>query len=346
MNRSRGTPALLAALAILASACSRPPRGMRRLDSGDSNHRFRIDESRRHLFYIEGGDLLATRLGVVDLRSGRRSSYRFSPEHIVAIQPSLGENAVTVAVQSLDDSGEGNYQLLKVDADSGRVLLRKPSEALSKADIVNFGGSAPVEARAVGGARPGIKVVALDAGRRSSAFFPTPAEPGNVILSPNGKVYESNLAPDGNWKVEELDPASGGRRTVASFAGEVESMAHVGHGLAVLRRGDGGAGPRVLAMVDAVAGQVELELPWSDGESEILGADTAKRLLYVRMNEGESQTCWAIQFDEAGLRAASAYLAAARAPDVRKLTNTDIMGLVVVIGTLAVMGAVVAGASN
>jgi hypothetical protein len=338
--------ALVAALAVLAPACSRPPKGMRRLDSGDSNHRFRIDASRRHLFYIEGGDLIATRLGVVDLETGRRSSYRFSPEHIVAIQPSLGENAVTVAVESADDAGEGNYQLLKVDTDSGRVLLRKPSEALSKADIVNFGGSAPVEAQAVGGARPGIKVAALNAGRRSTTFFPTPTEPGNVLLSPNGEIYASSLAPDGHWKVEELDPANGARRTVASFAGEVESMAHVGHGLAVLRTGDGGAGPRVLAMVDAVAGQVELELPWSDGESEILGADTAKRLLYIRMNEGESQTCWAIQFDEAGLRAASAYLAAARAPDVRKLTNTDVMGLIIVGGMLLVMTAVLAGASN
>ena len=208
--------ALLAALAAFAPACSRPPKGMRRLDSGDSNHWFRIDQRRRHLFYVEGGDYIATRLGVVNLESGRRKSYRLSPEHIVALQPSFDEDAVTVAVESAGESREGSYELLKVDADSGRVLLRKPSESLSEKDFVKFGepapldeaeprpsaltpsrppqqvpadgGSAAFEAVPVGGARPGIKSAALRAGRRSFTFFATPTEPENMILAPNGKI--------------------------------------------------------------------------------------------------------------------------------------------------------------
>ena len=361
MNGSgRAASGALLALALLAPACSRPPKGMRRLDSGDSNHWFRIDQRRRHLFYVGGGDLIATRLGVVNLESGRRKSYRLSPEHIVAIQPSFHDDTVAVAVESEGEADEGRYEMLKVDADSGRVLLRKPSDTLSDKDIVAFGepapldrnagapaeGSAAVEAQAVGGPRPGLKTSALRGKRRSITLFPTETEPENVVLAPDGKAFASYAAADGKWKVEEFDPSNGVRRTVAAFSGPVESMAYVGQGLVLLRQGDGGSGPRQLAMVDATAGRVALELPWSDGESAILGADTAKRLLYIRMNEGASQTCWAVHFDEPALRAASAYLAAARGPNVRKLMNTDVMGLVVVGGMLIVLTALVAAARS
>ena len=122
-------------------------------------------------------------------------------------------------------------------------------------------------------------------------------------------------------------------------------MARVASGLAVLRRREGVDGPRVLDIVDAGGAGVELELPWSNEDSEILGADTAKRLLYVRMNEGERQTCWAVRFDEKALRAASAYLTAARAPGVPKLTATDAVGLVVIAGMIFALFALI-GASG
>lgn len=362
--------ALFAALAVFAAACSRPPKGMRRLDSGDLNHGFRIDQRRRHLFYVEGGGDRATRLGVVNLENGRRRSYRFSPEHIVALQPSFHEDAVAVAVEASRASG---YELLKVEAESGRVLLRKPSETLTEKDFVNFGEHAPLDdddrtpsseltpsgptapeandepetmgVRPIGGVRPGIRATTARAGRRSVVFFGTETAPKNMILAPDGKVYASSRG-EGKWKIEEFDASNGKRRTVASFTGEVESMAYVGHGLVLLRRGDGGSGPRILAMVDAAAGRVALELPWSDGVSEILDADTDKRLLYIRMNEGESQTCWSVHFDETALRDASAYLAAARAPNVRKLTDTDVLGLVVIGGMLVLLIAIPAVARN
>jgi hypothetical protein len=353
MSRAAAS-ALLAALAVLAPACSRPPKGMRRLDSGDSNHWFHVDQRRRHLFYLQGGGDWVTKLGVVNLETGRRGSYRFSPENIVAIHPSFHEDAVTVAVEASGGSHAENYDLLKVDADSGRVLLREPRATISAESVAAFGESSPldpsegapagvltpsvssttedngsvrVRVEPVGGVAPGIKATTLRGGRRTTAFFPTPTAPENTIIGPDGQIYTSSLAPDGKWRVEELQPLNGVRRTLAVFSGKVESMAYAGQGLALLRRGDDGSGPRQLALIDAAAGRVALELPWSDGESEILDADTDQRLLYIRMNEGEAQTCWAVHFDEPALRAASAYLAAARAPGVRKMTDTDVLAL-------------------
>lgn len=340
--------ATLAALAALAAACSRPPRGMRRLDSGDANHWFAIDHSRRRLFYIQGdGDLIASRLGVVDLQTRRRESYRFSPERIVALRPSSDGSSVTVAVENDDDSDEGRYQLLKVDAATGRVLLRKASDSLEEKDFAAFVGpprAAAVEAQPAAGLRPGVMTVMRRARQKSIRFFPTPTRPRNVALAPNGEVYASYLSTGGNWKIEQLDPATGVRRALASFPGKVESMAYVGRGLAVLRRREGASGPRLLAMVGE--GGVELELPWSNGDSEILGADTAKRLLYVWMDEGESRTCWAVHLDERALRAASAYLTKARAPNVPKLTGTDVVGLVVAGGMLIVLFALLAASAT
>ena len=298
---------LFAALAAFAAGCSRPPRGMRRLDAGDVNHRFRLDRTKRRLFYIEGdGDLVASRLGVVDLETGDRKSYRFSPERIVALRPSPRGESVAVAVENDDDSEDGDYQLLKVDAATGRVLLRKASDSLSEKDFAAFDGPA----------------------------------------APVGEVYTIDRSPGGPWRIERFEPKTRTRRTVASFAGRVESLAGVGTGLAVLRRREGVDGPRLLDIVDASGAGVELELPWSNEDSEILGADTAKRLLYVRMNEGERQTCWAVRFDEKTLRAASAYLTAARAPGVPKLTATDLIGIVVIAGMLVVLFALLAGAGG
>jgi hypothetical protein len=122
-------------------------------------------------------------------------------------------------------------------------------------------------------------------------------------------------------------------------------MAPVGAGLAVLRRASPGSSRRALAMVNAATARVDLELPWNDGDSEILAADTAKHLLYLRMFEGENESAWAVHFDEPALRAASVWLARHRGPDVRKLTDTDEVGLVIaagavilVIGLFAVRG--------
>jgi hypothetical protein len=284
----------------------------------------------------------------VDLATGARKSYRFSPEHIVALRPSSDGTAVTVAVENDDDSDEEDYVLLKVDAATGRVVLRKPSDSLSKKDFAAFGdsasGSAVIEARPAGGLRAGIATAVRRAGRKSIRFFPTPAPPENIIRAVGDEVYASYRSSNGSWKIERLDPASGIRQTIAAFPGRVESMAHVGRGLAVLRRREGVSGPRLLSMVDA--GGVELELPWSNGDSEILGADTGKRLLYVRMDEGGSRTCWAVHFDEDALRAASAYLNKARAPGVPKLTGTDVVGLVVVGGVLLVLFALLASAGK
>lgn len=292
-------------LGALAAGCSRPPRGMRRLDAGDANHWFRLDRAKRRLFYIQGdGDLIASRLGVVDLESGSRRSYRFSPERIVALHPAPRGDSVTVAVENDDESQDGDYQLLKVDAADGRVLLRKASDSLSEKDFAAFSGAAV----------------------------------------PAGEAYSIDRSPGGGWRIERFDPAAKIRRTIASFPGRVESLAGVGTGLAVLRRREGVDGPRLLDIVDASGAGVELELPWSNEDSEILGADTAKRLLYVRMNEGERQTCWAVRFDEKTLRAASAYLTAARAPGVPKLTATDAVGIVVIVGMLFVLFALLAGA--
>lgn len=342
---------LLAALAAFAPACSRPPTGMRRLDSGDANHWFRLDQDKRRLFYIEGdGDLIASRLGVADLQTGDRKSYRFSPEHIVALRPSPDGNSVAVAVENDDESEDGDYQLLKVNAATGRVLFRKASDSISEKDFAAFGdaspGSAVIEAQPASGLHPGVKTAVRRDGRRSVRLFPTPTQPENVILASDDEVYASYPTTSGNWEIERLDPAKGTRRIIASFPGRVESMAYVGSGLAVLRRREGDSGPRLLAMVDAAGAGVELELPWSNGDSEILGADTAKRLLYVRMDEGESRTCWAVHFDEKALRAASAYLTAARAPNVPKLTGTDVVGLVVVMGVLVVMFALLAASGS
>jgi hypothetical protein len=371
MTRRTETRALLLSLTLLAPACSRPPKGLRRLDSGDSNHGFQIDERRRDLFYVEGGGDLATRLAVVNLETGRRGSYRFSPETIVGFRPSFHEDAVTVAVEGSGSAKAGQYELLKVDADSGRVLLREPRATLSGKDFVNFGEPAPIDedvspstglaktgsatpepgddegvtfgSKPVGGAHPGVQATIIRGKKRTVFFFPTLAEPDNVRLAHDGKIYASSLGPNDKWKVEELNPSNGVRRTLAEFSGKVESMAYVGQGLALLRRGDDGSGLRFLDMIDAPAGRVALELPWSDGESDILDADTDKRLLFVRMNEGETQTCWSVHFDEPALRAASAYLAKARGSNVRKLTSTDLMALgmlgamlVFVVGIVAI----------
>jgi len=276
---------------------------MRRLDAGDANHWFRLDRQKRRLFYIQGdADFIASRLGVVELATGARTSYRFSPEHIVALRPSPDGGSVAVAVANDDESVDGDYQLLKVDAPTGQVLLRKPSDSLSEKDFAAFGGRA----------------------------------------APDNKVFSVGRSPTGAWTIERRDPGKGTTRTIVSFPGKVESMAPVGSGLAVLRRREGADGPRLLDIVDAAGAGVELELPWSNGDSEILGADTGKRLLYVRMDEGERQTCWAVRFDEKALRAASAYLTAARAPGVPKLTATDAVGFVVVAGTVAVLFALLA----
>src|SRR6185503_8915485 len=118
----------------------------------------------------------ASRLGVVDLETGARKSYRFSPEHIVALRPSADGDSVAVAVENDDESVDGDYQLLKVDAADGRVLLRKPSDSLSREDFAAFGGpAAAVDTKFSAGRTPSgaWTIERRDRGaRRTVASFP------------------------------------------------------------------------------------------------------------------------------------------------------------------------------
>lgn len=335
-------------LLLLASACSRPPAGMRRLDSGDDNHAFRVDRALRRLYYLEGGGEFVTRLGVVDLADGSRESYRFPHLRIIGLRPSARRDAVKVAAVGTGADNEGVYELLLVDAATGRILDRETRPEPRSDDLARFGKSPepPLEweARAVGGRRPGVATTTREKDRLTTRFFPTPTPPLLAVRGPGDAAYAAYDALNGGWNIEELRADTGVRRPIARFPAEVESMAAVGRGLAVLRRARGGGSLRRLAMVDASSGRVSLELAWSDGDSEILAADTAKRLLYIRMNEGENESCWAVHFDEAALREASVYLARHRSPEVRKVTDTDILGLVMAAG-LVVLLAGFAGAA-
>jgi hypothetical protein len=343
--------AALAPLFLLTGACSRPPAGMRRLDAGDSNHWFRVDRRLRRLYYLEGGDGFVTRLGVVDLDTGRRDAYRFPHQKIIGLRPSDADGEVKVATVGTGTENDGEYRLLLVESATGRVLEQEEREELDDGDLARF-AAAPAprtrasdpEVRTYGGRRPGVGTMTGAPSRRTARFFPTPTRPALTARGAKGAVYAAYDALNGGWNIEEFQSRSGVRRLIARFPAAVESMAAVGRGLALLRRTRGGAARRNLAMVDAAAGKVALELPWNDGDSEILAADTAKRLLYIRMNEGGNASCWAVRFDEPALRAASVYLARHRAPDVRKLTDSDELGLVMAAGLVVLLAGVVAAA--
>lgn len=345
---SRAARASAAALALLA-ACSRPPAGMKRLDAGAFNHWFKVDSRMSRLYYMEGGGSFVTKLGVVDLDTGRRRTFEFPHEKIVGLRPAVDQDAVKLATEGTGVSNDGQYKLLLVDADSGKVRAEETPETEGEDDLAFFGETRRPDAppgtpafatarstaarddgaddlwyETEGGRRPGIRATLLKADGRLERFFPTPTEPNIFVGVPRvGIGYAAYAAPGGTWNIEELRPVTGVRRVVASFPSMVESMAPVGQELVALRRSESGSGPRALAMIDPMSARVAYELPWSDGESEILGADAAKRLLYIRMDEGGTESCWSIHFDEKALRAASKFLARHRGSGVRKFTFED-----------------------
>lgn len=358
----------LALLAALTTGCSRPPQGMRRLDSGSSNHWFTIDPRLGHLYYMEGGGSFLTRLGVVDLDDGRRRTYAFPHQKIVGLRPAAGEDAVKLATEGTGESNTGEYKLLLVDSGSGQVRVEEKPKKEGENDLAFFAeatrpddpapsatpafavpastaargddGSFDIWYKTEGGARPGVRTAEIGASRRSTRFFPTPTEPVHLVYAPGAATaYAAYAAPGGAWKIEEFRASTGSRRIVATVPTEIESMAAVGLELAALRRDEGGGGRRLM-LIDPAAGRVALELPWGDGESDILAVDPRKRLMYVRMHEGQSETCWSVHFDEAALRAASAYLARNRGSGVRKFTDSDALALGMTGGMVLLFAAI------
>lgn len=361
--------AVLASLLALAAACSRPPKGMTRLDAGSSNHWFKIDHARRRLFYMQGGGSMATSLGVVDLENGRRRTYSFPHETIVALIPSGDGETVKVAAEGSGTGNKGELRYLLVDARTGGVAAQVKRDKIVGDELSLFGdrdrpdaplpgaanafaapaSTAPADDEITtfwykieGAPHPGVRTTLGSAGRRLTRFFPTATEPAQLASAPGATLYAAYDAGDGGWSVEELSATTGKRRPISRFPAEIESMAGLGFGLAVLRRAESGSSLRKLALVETTSPRVALELPWNDGESRFLAADLDKRLLYVQMHEGGNDSAWAVHFDETALRAASDYLARKRGSGVRKLTDEDVLGLALTGGMLVLLVLVLA----
>lgn len=340
----RSAPALWALL--LASGCGpKPPEGMRRLDTGDMNWGYSVGRRFKNLYYADGDSFSASHLFVVDLETGKRKSFRFPYRRIETILPSPWENAVMIGAKNTSDGAAKRYSYMEVDPETGEVRLDEPRESVSRRDLFVTGrifggvdpfaaapssaaladdGSASTMVEIVEKGAPGVRA-ALDAeGRRTIRFFPTASVPDSVVMGEHGKFYASYLSTAAVSVIEEFDYVRGTRRPIARFEGSrVESLAVAGVGVVVLRLALGrqvpvGAGPRTLSLVDARAGRVLQDLPWSDGESRILAVDPGRGRLYLTMNEGDSISCWAVPLAEKALAAASQYLARARGPKVRR----------------------------
>lgn len=305
-------PALLAA----AACAPRPPEGMVRLDSGGMNHDCAVDAGLRRLYCISGQGVFATELLVAGLDDGRGRRYRFPERSLLALNASGDAGTVTLAAEivSLDQrfrpKERPSRAVMTVDAETGRVLRERTA---ASADLAG-GGSASPEVEIAGDSSPGVNILLGPRSKRVARFFSTSARPSAVARGPRGEVFVAHSEGDGQWALERLDAGTGARQTLTRFPGEIESLAAWGSGIALLRRGNGGAGPRVLSLVEAGNGWLTDELPWGDDFSEILGVDGERQRLYMVMNERGHQTCWAIPLSRESLRAASAYLAAARAP--------------------------------
>lgn len=355
--RTRGFAAV--ALCLAGAACGpRPPKGMTRLDSGTMNHGFAVDEGVKNLLYIDGTGNFLTSLVVVGLADGARRSYRFKDRRMVNLRPVPVEGAVGVvaAVTRYDDRfrrGSRRPVLLTVNTADGRLLSEDadseddtppPPAAAANALSAAFAAAAsgplgappPDAVLMTAGSvsrypKPGVHTAQDSKFRRSERFFPTPSEPGVLAQGAGARFYAAYRDDAGRSVLEEFDAGSGTRRVLARFDGEVESLTASGAGLVLLRREY--RKPRVMTLVEAGDGRTALELPWADDSSRLLGADASRRRLYLVMREGAHETAWAVPLDPETLRAASEYLAAARAP--KKITR----GLVLIMwaGVIAVL---------
>lgn len=284
-------------------------------------------------------------------------------------------------VTHLDDRfrrGAETYAVMKVDASDGRVLAEERLSSYEAKDVTYFRnklgrgapdaplpasslsgmavaaayyastapadgqeeGSSVVSASIADAPAPGVRTAKDMRSGRSARFFPTASRPVELDSNDGGLIYADYRGKDGLMAVEELDSGTGARRVIGRFKGDIQSMTISGMGLLLLRRES--EGPRTLTLLDAASGRVALDLPWTDGDSRLLAADPARRRLYLTMQEGRFSTAWAVPLDTATLRAASDYLAVARAP--KKVTRRMVLTMwLCVIFFLVLLASAVSG---